>query len=149
LLLAFIALASTSIALTTELAFAFAGRKAWLMRPGALGLAARRLYLQLERSIPLFSGIAAGASLVLALLAGLTTRAGCIGLSGVVVLGAHLALYIQVARRLRADAECVELSRTSPGELSAGKELWEVAMSTRASLLAAALVCVIAQVILG
>ena len=149
MLLAFTALASTSIALTTELAFACAGRKAWIMRPGPLALAARQLYRWLDRSIPLLSCVAAAASLAFAASVGVTTRAGCMGLAGVLALGAHLALYAQVARRFRADAECLGVSRVPPIELAKLQSRWEIAMTTRASLLAAALVCVVASVILG
>jgi len=149
LLLAFTALASTSIALGTELAFACTSRKAWLMRPGPLGLVARRAYRCLDRRIPWISGVAAAASLVVALSAGVTTRAGCIGLAAVLALGAHLAFYAQVARRFRADAECIEVSTVPPGELAGLRERWDIAMTTRASLLAAAFVCVVASIILG
>jgi len=149
LLLAFTALASTSIALTTELAFACAGRKAWLMRPGPVALAARRLYRWLDRGIPLLSGIAAVASFAFAASVGLATRAGCMGVAGVVTFGAHLALYAQVARRFRAAAERLGVSRVPSSELAQLQSRWDIVMTTRASLLAAALVCVVASVILG
>jgi hypothetical protein len=149
LLLAFTALASTSIALTTELAFACAGRKAWILRPGPFALAARKLYRWLDRSIPLLSCVAAAASLAFAVSVGVTTRAGCMAVAGVVTFGAHLALYAQVARRFRADTECLGVSRVPPSELAQLQSRWEIAMATRASLLAAAFVCVVTSVILG
>ena len=149
MLLAFTALASTSIALTTELAFACAGRKAWLMRPGPVALAARRVYRWLDRGVPLLSSVAAVASLAFVASVGVTTRAGCMGLAGVLTFGAHLALYAQVSRRFRADAECLGVSRVPASELARLQSRWEIAMTTRASLLAAAFVCVVASVILG
>jgi hypothetical protein len=149
LLLAFAALASTSIALTTELAFACAGRKGLLLRAGTVGLAARRLYRAFDRCIPVLSGVAAATSLGLALAAGVTTRGGTMGIAAALALGAHMALYAQVARRFRAETGCMELAKIPVHELAALQARWDVAMTTRASLLAAAFVCVVASVILG
>jgi hypothetical protein len=149
LLLAFTALASTSIALTTELAFSCAGRKALLLRAGPLGLAVRRVYRGLDRAIPYLLGVAGAASLGLALGAGLTSRGGCLGLGATLALVAHYALYVKTGRRFRDDTACLELSKIPPKELAAVQARWEVAMHTRASLLAAALVCVVARVFVG
>jgi hypothetical protein len=148
-LLAFTALASTSVALATELLFPCAGRKAWLMRPSAMGLAARRAYRVLDRGIPALSGVAATASFGLAVAAGLATRAGLIGLAGVLALGLHFALYAEVAPRFRAEASCLELSKIPPHQLAALQARWEIATTTRASLLAAAFVCLVTQLILA
>jgi hypothetical protein len=149
LLLAFTALASTSIALTTELAFSCAGRKALLLRAGPLGLSMRRVYRLLDRALPLFSGVAGAASVGLALGAGLASSGGCLGLGAALALLAHYALYAKTGRRFRDDTACLELSKIPPKELAAVQARWEIAMHTRASLLAAAFVCVVASVFVG
>jgi hypothetical protein len=149
LLLAFTALASTTIALGTELSFACARRKGLLLRSGPLGLAVRRVQRGLDRCIPLLSGVAVAASLGLALSAGVMTRGGNMGLAAALALGAHLWLYANVAQSFHDEAGCLKLAQVPPKELAALQARWEVAMHTRASLLVAAFVCVVASVILG
>jgi Domain of unknown function (DUF1772) len=134
----------TSIALATELSFSCAGRKGLLSRPGAIGLVVRQVYRLVEKQVPLLSSIALAASIGLALSAGLVSRAGCLALGASLALGANLALNSVVAVRFRNDSECLERA-----DLTALQSRWEVAMTTRACLHAAALVCVVASVVLS
>jgi hypothetical protein len=139
----------TSVALATELSFSCAGRKGLLSRPGAIGLVVRQVYRLVEKQVPLLSSIALAASVGLALSAGLLSRAGCLALGASLALGANLALNSAVAGRFRNDSECLERTSASVADLTALQSRWEVAMTTRACLHAAALVCVVASVVLS
>jgi len=139
----------TCVALATELVFACAGRKGLFLRQGALGLTVRQAHREVERHIPWLTGTAAVASLGLALSAGILTRPGCLALGAALALGAHLKLYSEVAKRFQDDTKCLERPSTSTVDLAAMQSRWEVEMTTRASLHAAALVCIVASVLLA
>jgi len=139
----------TCVALAAELTFACSGRKGLFLRPGAIGLAVRRAQGVVERQIPWLTGAAALASLALALTTGLMTRPGCLALGAALALGAHLKFYSQVAKRFRDDTTCLERLSASGADLVAVQSRWEIEMTTRASLHAAALVCIIASVVLA
>jgi hypothetical protein len=138
----------TCLALTAELIFVCAGAKGLFLRPGPVGLTVRRAQGAVERQIPWLSGFAAVASLGLALSAGVATRAGCLALGALLALGAHLTFYSRVARRFQDDSRCLERLSASGVDLVALQARWEVEMTTRASLHAAALVCIVASTML-
>jgi hypothetical protein len=148
-LLGLAAASPTCIALATELSFLCAGRKGLFVRSGAIGLTLRRAYRVAERQIPWLSSVALAASLALALSGGLLTRAGCLALGGALTLGVHLKLYSQVARRFRDDSKCLDDASGAVADLARLQARWDVEMTTRASLHAAALVCIVASMVLG
>jgi hypothetical protein len=147
-LLGLAAATPTCVALSAELVFTCARRKGLFLRPGAAGLRVRRAQRAVERQIPWLSSFAAVASVGLALSAGLMTRAGCLALGALLALGAHLTFYSQGARRFWDDTTGLERLSASGIDLAALKARWEVEMTTRASLHAAALVCIVASMML-
>jgi hypothetical protein len=139
----------TSVALVSELMFACAGKKGLLLRPGTVGLMARRTHREFERRIPWLSGVAAVASLGLVVSSGPMTRAGFLALGAVLALVAHLKLTAQLAKRFRDDTQGFERASATSVDVATIVGRWEPEMATRASLHAAALVCIVASMILS
>jgi hypothetical protein len=148
LLLGLAAAMPTCLALAAELVFVCSGGDGLFLRPGAVGLRVRRMQRAVDRQIPYLSGFAAVAAVGLALSAGPTTRAGCLALGAMLALVAHLTFCSRVARRFEDDVTCLERLSATGIDLEALQARWEVEMTTRASLHAAALVCIFASMML-
>ncbi len=142
--LALAALAPAALALTTDLAVACAGMKGLFYRPGPVGFVLRRAHRSVDSVLPLLTSVAGAAALVLSLSAGVTTRGGCLGLAAVLALAAHGFVYARVARTFRQEASCLDVARVNPEKVELLRARWEMAMTTRSSLLTAALVCIVA-----
>jgi hypothetical protein len=139
----------TCVALMSELSFACASKKGLFLRPGFVGLTVRRAQRAVERQIPWLSGVAAVLTLALALSVGPLTRAGCLALGATLALGAHLKLHSLVGKPFQDDTANLERASATSIDLAALQTRWESDMTTRASLHAAALVCIVASMILS
>lgn len=147
MLLALAAAVPVFVALTAELVFVCAGSRGVFLRPGQVGVGVRKVQRTVEKQVPWLSGFAALASVGLALSAGPMTPAGCLALGGVLALVAHLTFCMQFARRFHDDTMCLERPSTSGTDLRALQTRWEVEMTTRASLHAAALACIVGSML--
>ena len=132
--------AATSVLFATDAFFAFAGWRI-LMRTQSFGRSCvRRAHAFTEKREPLFAAIAMASAVALALNAGVGhPRAACLAGGALVALAAHLCLYAKSACLMQGFAAAPIGSaewHTRAGRL-------EVAMVTRASLQAAAFICIV------
>jgi hypothetical protein len=132
---------ATSVLFAADAFFAFSG---WRVtgRSSSWGRAVTaQAHTFAEKREPLFIGIAMAASIGLALTAGPEhPRAGCLAGGAFVALLGHLLAYKRTACMLRG------LGATAIGssERASSAAKLETAMVTRASLLGAALICIVA-----
>lgn len=149
MLLALASVLPTSVALATELSFACARKKGLFLRSGLVGLGVRRAYRAVDRRVPWLSAVALVATLLRAGSVGPMTRAGCLALGGALALVSHLVLTRRVAPHFRSDLERLERTSASTQDLDRLRDRWEVETTTRASLVGAALVCIVASLVAG
>jgi len=140
-LLLFTGALATSVLLVTDGFYAFAGWRILRSQRSWGQSCVRRAHAYSEKREPLFAAVAMAAAVGLAIGSGLGhPKATCLAGGALVALSAHLLLHVRTACLMRGFAAA------PPGSAewlaSAGK--LEAAMVTRASLQAAALICIIA-----
>lgn len=132
---------ATFVLLTTDAFFAFAGWRLLAARAPWKRACVSQLHAFTEKREPFFAAVAIAASTMLVLTSGVShPRAACLAGGAVVALGAHLLVYLKVSCLMRGFEEApvgTEQWRTIATRL-------ESAMVTRASLQAAAFICILA-----
>jgi hypothetical protein len=132
--------AATSVLFATDAFFAFAGWRILIKKKSWGRDCVGRLHSYTEKREPLFAVIAMVSALVLALQAGTGhPRASCLACGAIMALGAHLLIYTRTAALMQS----FKAAPVGSGEWHAGAARLEVAMVTRASLQAAALICIV------
>jgi hypothetical protein len=133
--------AATSVLFTVDAFFAFAGWRVMNGKPGYARASLQHLHAFTERREPFLAAIAMASTLALGLEAGThRPRVACLLGGALIALVAHLLLHMKTACLVRtfsmAPVDSVERQ-------SRGARL-EAAMVTRASLQAAAFICIVA-----
>jgi hypothetical protein len=131
---------ATSVLLTADAFFAFAGWRA-VGKPSWGCSCVRKAHAFTERREPFFAAIAMiSASLIAIQAGGEHVRAACLAGGALVALGAHLLLHLRTAVLMRA----FEAAPPGSAEWNTRGARLDAAMGTRASLQAAALICIVA-----
>ncbi len=137
---------ATSVLFSTDAFFAFAGWRILLGKPSWGRDCLRRLYSFTERREPFFAALAMVAAVVLAARSGQDhPRAACLAGGALVALAAHLLVHVKTACLMRG----FEAAKVGSAEWRAAAGKLETAMVTRASLQAAAFICIVAAGILS
>ena len=133
--------AATSVLFATDAFFAFAGWRIRIKKQSWGRDCVRKLHGFTEKREPLFAAVALAAATLLALQAGVGhPRVACLAGGAVVALGAHLLVYVKTACLMQG----FEAAPAGSAEWHARATKLEAAMVTRASLQAAAFICVVA-----
>jgi hypothetical protein len=132
---------ATAVLFTTDAFFAFAGWRI-LVRKQSFGReCVKRAHAFTEKREPLFAAIAMASAVALALNAGVGhPRAACLAGGALVALAAHLRLYAKTSCLMRV----FEAAPVGSAEWHSRAGRLEAAMVTRASLQAAAFICIVA-----
>ncbi len=132
---------TTSVLFSADAFFAFAGWRA-LARKASWGRdCVRRVHCFTERREPFFAAIAMLSAAALAAQAGTAhPQAACLAGGALVALGAHLLLHLKTACLMRS----FEAAPIGSAEWHTRAGRLDAAMVTRASLQAAAFICIVA-----
>ena len=131
---------STSVLFATDAFFAYAG---WRIRSTGktwCRASIQRLHARTEKREPFFAALSIAVSLALALTAGPGhPRVACVAVGALVALIMHMVLYVKTAFLIRQ----FETAPVGSAEWHSRAGRLEAAMLTRASLQAAALICIV------
>jgi hypothetical protein len=132
---------STSVLLTADAFFAFAGWRALGGKASWGRDCVRKVHAFTEKREPLFAAVAMFSAAALAVRAGTAhPQAACLAGGALVALGAHLLVHLRTACLMRA----FEAAPIGSAEWSSRGAKLDAAMVTRASLQAASLICILA-----
>jgi hypothetical protein len=131
---------ATSVLLTTDAFFAFAGWRVCAEQKTWVRELVRRVHAFAEKREPLFAAVAMAASVALALNAGPGhSSVACLAGGALVALSAHMLLYWKTACLMKR----FEDAPAGSAEWHSRAAKLEAAMLTRASLQAAAFICIV------
>jgi len=132
---------ATAVLFATDAFFAFAGWRFVFAKPTLGRQRVRRLHSFAEKHEPLLAAVAMIAAGALAASAAFGhPRAACLAGGGLVALAAHLLLYLKTACLMRG----FDAAPVGSAEWLASAARLQAAMVTRASLQAAAFICIVA-----
>jgi len=132
---------STSVLLTTDAFFAFAGWRILIAKKTWGRDCVRKLHGFTEKREPIFAAIAMFSAVAVATGAGLAhPRVACLAGGALVAMAAHMLLYLKTACLMMG----FESAPLGSAEWHTRATKLEAAMVTRASLLTAALICIVA-----
>lgn len=131
---------ATSVLFTVDAFFAFAG---WRIRTTGktwCRASVQRLHGKTEKREPLFAAVAMAVAVALVMNCGVThPRAACLAGGALVALSAHMLLYLKTACLMQR----FESAPVGSAEWHTRAGTLEAAMLTRASLQAAAFICIV------